>query len=180
MWPCAAPIVMSQISSFSSYLALVCEDGVLILWDLAEGEFLITPLNCAPDVSPQGDSGSLGIPLVASCSQSWGTGAAFLPTSLGHTTELLWPMDALRVCFVPSSAPGPLPCYTAGRICPPAQLERSCSLCPCSQREQVIFQGPSAPMPIGRNPASFRTERPKGWLTRGQWLFWVGSIVIGA
>uniref|UniRef100_A0A8C6HFH4 WD repeat domain 93 n=1 Tax=Mus spicilegus TaxID=10103 RepID=A0A8C6HFH4_MUSSI len=37
VWPCAAPIVMSQISSFSSYLALVCEDGVLILWDLAEG-----------------------------------------------------------------------------------------------------------------------------------------------
>ncbi|XP_031242940.1 WD repeat-containing protein 93 isoform X2 [Mastomys coucha] len=37
VWPCAAPIVMSQISSFSSYLALVCEDGVLILWDLAQG-----------------------------------------------------------------------------------------------------------------------------------------------
>lgn len=45
VWPCAAPIVMSQISSFSSYLALVCEDGVLILWDLAQGEFLIAPLN---------------------------------------------------------------------------------------------------------------------------------------
>ncbi|GAB1292238.1 WD repeat-containing protein 93 [Apodemus speciosus] len=37
VWPCASPIVMSQISSFSSYLALVCEDGVLILWDLAQG-----------------------------------------------------------------------------------------------------------------------------------------------
>ncbi|XP_032751877.1 WD repeat-containing protein 93 [Rattus rattus] len=37
VWPCAAPIVVSQISSFSSYLALACEDGVLILWDLAQG-----------------------------------------------------------------------------------------------------------------------------------------------
>ncbi|XP_052034259.1 WD repeat-containing protein 93 [Apodemus sylvaticus] len=37
VWPCASPIVMSQVSSFSSYLALGCEDGVLILWDLAQG-----------------------------------------------------------------------------------------------------------------------------------------------
>lgn len=45
VWPCASPIVISQVSSFSSYLALVCEDGVLILWDLAQGEFLIAPLH---------------------------------------------------------------------------------------------------------------------------------------
>nr|XP_048290843.1 WD repeat-containing protein 93 isoform X1 [Myodes glareolus] len=37
VWPCAAPIAVSQISSSSSYLALACEDGVLILWDLAQG-----------------------------------------------------------------------------------------------------------------------------------------------
>lgn len=44
VWPCAAPIAVSQISSSSSYLALACEDGMLILWDLAQGEFLISPL----------------------------------------------------------------------------------------------------------------------------------------
>ncbi|XP_005077847.1 WD repeat-containing protein 93 isoform X2 [Mesocricetus auratus] len=37
VWPCAAPIAVSQISSNSSYLVLACEDGVLILWDLAQG-----------------------------------------------------------------------------------------------------------------------------------------------
>nr|XP_040130312.1 WD repeat-containing protein 93 isoform X3 [Ictidomys tridecemlineatus] len=37
VWPCAAPIVISQLSSCSSYLVLACEDGVLTLWDLAEG-----------------------------------------------------------------------------------------------------------------------------------------------
>ncbi|CAH7340443.1 WD repeat-containing protein 93 [Phodopus roborovskii] len=36
VWPCAAPITVSQISS-SSYLVLACEDGVLILWNLAQG-----------------------------------------------------------------------------------------------------------------------------------------------
>lgn len=45
VWPCAAPIAVSQISSFSSFLALACEDGVLILWDVARGEFPIVPLN---------------------------------------------------------------------------------------------------------------------------------------
>lgn len=43
VWPCAARITVSQISSSSSYLALACEDGVLILWNLAEGEFPISP-----------------------------------------------------------------------------------------------------------------------------------------
>ncbi|KAL1774186.1 WD repeat-containing protein 93 [Sigmodon hispidus] len=37
VWPCAAPISVSQVSSSSSYLVLACEDGVLILWDLAQG-----------------------------------------------------------------------------------------------------------------------------------------------
>ncbi|XP_048646217.1 WD repeat-containing protein 93 isoform X1 [Marmota marmota marmota] len=37
VWPCAAPIVVSQLSCSSSYLVLACEDGVLTLWDLAEG-----------------------------------------------------------------------------------------------------------------------------------------------
>lgn len=38
VWPCAAPITVSQLCSSSSYLVLACEDGVLTLWDLAEGE----------------------------------------------------------------------------------------------------------------------------------------------
>lgn len=37
VWPCAAPIAAS-LSSCSSYLVLACEDGVLTLWDVAEGE----------------------------------------------------------------------------------------------------------------------------------------------
>ncbi|XP_008996660.1 WD repeat-containing protein 93 isoform X1 [Callithrix jacchus] len=37
VWPCAAPIVASQLSCSSSYLVLACEDGVLTLWDLAKG-----------------------------------------------------------------------------------------------------------------------------------------------
>ncbi|XP_006152859.1 WD repeat-containing protein 93 [Tupaia chinensis] len=37
VWPCAAPITVSQLCSSSSYLVLACEDGVLTLWDLAEG-----------------------------------------------------------------------------------------------------------------------------------------------
>ncbi|XP_031524208.1 WD repeat-containing protein 93 isoform X2 [Papio anubis] len=37
VWPCAAPIAVSQLSCSSSYLLLACEDGVLTLWDLAKG-----------------------------------------------------------------------------------------------------------------------------------------------
>ncbi|XP_054387832.1 WD repeat-containing protein 93 isoform X3 [Pongo abelii] len=37
VWPCAAPIAVSQLSCCSSYLVLACEDGVLTLWDLAKG-----------------------------------------------------------------------------------------------------------------------------------------------
>ncbi|XP_042843994.1 WD repeat-containing protein 93 isoform X4 [Panthera tigris] len=37
VWPCAAPIAVSQLSCCCSYLVLACEDGVLTLWDLAEG-----------------------------------------------------------------------------------------------------------------------------------------------
>ncbi|XP_074862991.1 WD repeat-containing protein 93 [Carettochelys insculpta] len=33
VWPCAAPITCSAISSCSSYLALACEDGTVIVWD---------------------------------------------------------------------------------------------------------------------------------------------------
>ncbi|XP_066096588.1 WD repeat-containing protein 93 isoform X3 [Saccopteryx bilineata] len=36
VWPCAAPIAVSQLSPCCSYLVLACEDGVLTLWDLAE------------------------------------------------------------------------------------------------------------------------------------------------
>nr|XP_031547710.1 WD repeat-containing protein 93 isoform X2 [Vicugna pacos] len=36
-WPCAAPITVSQLSCCCSYLVLACEDGVLTLWDLAQG-----------------------------------------------------------------------------------------------------------------------------------------------
>nr|XP_055219061.1 WD repeat-containing protein 93 isoform X5 [Gorilla gorilla gorilla] len=38
VWPCAAPIAVSQLSCSSSYLVLACEDGVLTLWDLAKGQ----------------------------------------------------------------------------------------------------------------------------------------------
>ncbi|XP_068847545.1 WD repeat-containing protein 93 isoform X2 [Capricornis sumatraensis] len=38
VWPCAAPIMESQLSPCSSYLVLACEDGVLSLWDLAQGQ----------------------------------------------------------------------------------------------------------------------------------------------
>ncbi|XP_077796425.1 WD repeat-containing protein 93 isoform X5 [Macaca mulatta] len=38
VWPCAAPIAVSQLSCSSSYLLLACEDGVLTLWDLAKGQ----------------------------------------------------------------------------------------------------------------------------------------------
>jgi hypothetical protein len=38
VWPCAAPIAVSQLGVSSSYLVLACEDGVLMLWDPAEGE----------------------------------------------------------------------------------------------------------------------------------------------
>ncbi|KAL4661137.1 hypothetical protein H8957_015798 [Semnopithecus entellus] len=37
VWPCAAPIAVSQLSCSSSHLVLACEDGVLTLWDLAKG-----------------------------------------------------------------------------------------------------------------------------------------------
>ncbi|XP_075413949.1 WD repeat-containing protein 93 isoform X2 [Tenrec ecaudatus] len=37
VWPCAAPIVASAVSSSCSDLVLACEDGVLTLWNLAEG-----------------------------------------------------------------------------------------------------------------------------------------------
>lgn len=79
VWPCAAPIAVSQISSSSSYLALACEDGMLILWDLAQGEFLISPLTehlMGPLSEPPGagDSfiyvhsplGAAGLPLLPS------------------------------------------------------------------------------------------------------------------
>ncbi|XP_038331070.1 WD repeat-containing protein 93 isoform X3 [Canis lupus familiaris] len=37
VWPCAAPIAVSQLSYTCSYLLIACKDGVLTLWDLAEG-----------------------------------------------------------------------------------------------------------------------------------------------
>lgn len=78
VWPCASPIIMSQISSFASYLALACEDGVLILWDLAQGEFLMEPRPSTEHLSiPQGGSRSLGIPSVASGPQSRDSGGSF-------------------------------------------------------------------------------------------------------
>ncbi|XP_037688960.1 WD repeat-containing protein 93 isoform X3 [Choloepus didactylus] len=38
VWPCAAPIAVSNRSSCGSYLVLACEDGVLTLWDLSKGQ----------------------------------------------------------------------------------------------------------------------------------------------
>ncbi|XP_060116052.1 WD repeat-containing protein 93 [Heteronotia binoei] len=33
IWPCAAPIVLSCVTPCSSYLAFVCEDGAITVWD---------------------------------------------------------------------------------------------------------------------------------------------------
>ncbi|NXL88508.1 WDR93 protein, partial [Alectura lathami] len=33
VWPCAAPIVCSAVSSCSRYLAVACEDGAVTIWD---------------------------------------------------------------------------------------------------------------------------------------------------
>lgn len=38
MWPFAAPITMSQLNQTCTYLMVACEDGVLTLWDVQEGE----------------------------------------------------------------------------------------------------------------------------------------------
>lgn len=46
VWPCAAPITVSQLSCTCTYLALACEDGVLTLLDLAEGEPPSLPNPC--------------------------------------------------------------------------------------------------------------------------------------
>ncbi|KAG8516323.1 WD repeat-containing protein 93, partial [Galemys pyrenaicus] len=37
VWPCAAPIAVSQLSPSRTHLVLACEDGVLSLWDLEAG-----------------------------------------------------------------------------------------------------------------------------------------------
>nr|KAF6412265.1 WD repeat domain 93 [Rousettus aegyptiacus] len=37
VWPFAAPIAVSKLSNSCSYLVLACEDGVLTVWDMAEG-----------------------------------------------------------------------------------------------------------------------------------------------
>ncbi|XP_028922008.1 WD repeat-containing protein 93 isoform X1 [Ornithorhynchus anatinus] len=37
VWPCAAPIVSSAVSSCSSYLALACTDGTVTAWDRTQG-----------------------------------------------------------------------------------------------------------------------------------------------
>lgn len=41
VWPCAAPIVCSAVSSCSRYLALACEDATIIIWDAHLGEFAL-------------------------------------------------------------------------------------------------------------------------------------------
>ncbi|XP_067411794.1 WD repeat-containing protein 93 [Emydura macquarii macquarii] len=37
VWPCAAPITCSAVTSCSSYLALACEDGTITVWDKCLG-----------------------------------------------------------------------------------------------------------------------------------------------
>ncbi|XP_075753209.1 WD repeat-containing protein 93 isoform X3 [Pelodiscus sinensis] len=37
VWPCAAPIICSAVSSCSSYLTLACEDGTITVWDKCQG-----------------------------------------------------------------------------------------------------------------------------------------------
>uniref|UniRef100_A0A8C4W1R4 WD repeat domain 93 n=1 Tax=Gopherus evgoodei TaxID=1825980 RepID=A0A8C4W1R4_9SAUR len=37
VWPCAAPITSSAVTSCSSYMALACEDGMITVWDRCLG-----------------------------------------------------------------------------------------------------------------------------------------------
>ncbi|CAM4626450.1 WD repeat-containing protein 93 [Caretta caretta] len=37
VWPCAAPITCSAVTSCSSYMALACEDGTITVWDRSLG-----------------------------------------------------------------------------------------------------------------------------------------------
>nr|XP_005301744.1 WD repeat-containing protein 93 isoform X2 [Chrysemys picta bellii] len=37
VWPCAAPITCSAVTSCSSYMALACEDGMITVWDRCLG-----------------------------------------------------------------------------------------------------------------------------------------------
>lgn len=124
---------MSQISSFASYLALACEDGVLILWDLAQGEFLMEPRPSTEHLSiPQGGSRSLGIPSVASGPQSRDSGGSF---PLLHSWDTLlssycpWALWECALC--PAVHQVPFLVTLQGDILQPL---------PRSQREQVILQ----------------------------------------
>lgn len=142
VWPCAARITVSQISSSSSYLAIACEDGVLILWNLAEGEFPISPLTEHRWVS-------------SGASRSWdsfiyvhsplGAAGPASPSSfLEHTSFYCHVVIESWLCAWPCiiqvlrTQPS-LPLFHSRKIWLPALPERSCSLCPCSQRKQVFF-----------------------------------------
>lgn len=41
VWPCAAPIACSAVSSCSRYLALAGEDGTITIWDKHLGELAL-------------------------------------------------------------------------------------------------------------------------------------------
>lgn len=154
---------MSQISSFSSSLALVCEDGVLILWDLAQGESLITPSTEYLCVS----SGRLQEP--------GNSFSCFMFPVLGQLGQLCPPhsWDTLRSIYCPCTlwecaraqqhtrSPSLLHCRedlsssTAGDSLQPL---------PLLSKKQVILRCLSGPMPVCRNPACCRTEKPRKWL----------------
>lgn len=106
VWPCAAPIAVSQLSCTCAYLVLACEDGVLTLWDLAEGKPPPLP-NTWGGGSGDRDSGSSGIPvgsgpsvsLLCVLKPSWGAGLA--------VPSVIHSQDIYRTSYVLTI---PIPC----------------------------------------------------------------------
>lgn len=80
VWPCAAPIAASRLSCSSSYLVLACEDGVLTLWDVAEGE---PPFSPAP-------AGSLAVALEQEFPRLWEFFMIPSPLSPTYKRMRLW------------------------------------------------------------------------------------------
>jgi len=48
VWPCAALIAHSAVSSCSRYLALACEDASIAVWDMHLGELALSDCVLGP------------------------------------------------------------------------------------------------------------------------------------
>lgn len=122
VWPCAAPIAVSQLSPSCSYLVLACEDGVLTLWDLAEGE--PPPLPTPGCISRHWEAGS------SASLQALGLLSG--PLSLNHRGDL--------VLLSPHSFIQHLLTITGANTAPPpnGRRVRECLLCarPCARSQK--------------------------------------------